>query len=234
MVSMPCANEGLLGKGLYTPRDAAHIARIHPQTLNHWLFGSKQREAALHRQLDTESKLVGFLDLIQLLAVRAIRKEKKIPLQKIREFIERADNEFGIKYPFAMRHTTYLYQNDIVLRVRDKHDEEHLIELTGKHKGQNLHKPIVELYQESLDFDSVTGQAARYTPFEYKNFHIVLDPNIRLGQPLVQEVGYSMSALVNAVENEGGIDPAANVTGIDPNAIRCALVYDDLLRGIAA
>ena len=55
-------------------------------------------------QLNAEEageKIVTFLDFVQALAIRRLRNEWHLPLQKIREGYYRAKKDFKLKYPFA-------------------------------------------------------------------------------------------------------------------------------------
>lgn len=114
------------GTGLYTVREAALYARLHPTVLNRWLFGNKR---VLHPQIGSAGeKVVTFLDFVQALAVRAIRTQHKIALDKVRLAIEVAEKEFQVSFPLARRHTIYLLDRDIQI----------VPELDG---DQNISKP---------------------------------------------------------------------------------------------
>jgi uncharacterized protein (DUF433 family) len=217
-----------MGIGLYTPAQAAMLARVRPQTMARWIHGSGRSSPAVRAQLAGDrEKTVTFLDLVQSLALRAIRLERKVPLQKLRRFVELAETKYGISYPFARPHTTYLFNDDIVLRHGDS-----LIQLTGRYKHQDLIRPVAEFYMLCLSFTD--GLASEYRAYEYQDRSIVINPHNRFGQPMVSPCGYSVKALVDSVRAEGSIEEAARVNDVAIADVYTALRYEDHLRGIAS
>jgi uncharacterized protein (DUF433 family) len=217
-----------LGIGLYTPVQAAHIARMAPRTMQRWIHGTKEGQSVVRSQLPPEARLcVTFLDLVQAMAIRAIRLEKNIPLSKLREFIDRAESHYGVTHPFAREHQTYLFDDDIVLRHGD-----HLIQLTGRYKDQDLIRPVAELYM--LDIAFTDGLASQYTPLRDDQRSIVIDPRKRMGQPIVMPCGYSVQSLVDSVRAEGSPQEAARINKVGVDDILIAMKYEDVLRGVAA
>lgn len=76
-----------LGNGLFTVAEAALYARVSPQMMARWLFGNRKGQSVLHPQFRAESRFVSFLDLVQTLAIREIRIQRKVPLPKFRQAI---------------------------------------------------------------------------------------------------------------------------------------------------
>lgn len=227
MVSMSSAKP-VLGLGLYTPRQAAFLARVSPQTVSRWVHGDARGLPALRAQLGhDDQRRVTFLDLVQIMAVRAIRRERRVPLTTIREFVEQAETKYGLTHPFARRHKTYLFGDDIVLRHADK-----IIQLTGEYKDQDLIRPVVELYMEDLSFHN--GLAASFTPLREGERFVLVHPQKRMGAPLVMPCGYSVDAILTSLQAEGTPEGAAEVNSIDIADVRLAQRYEDMLAGIAA
>jgi uncharacterized protein (DUF433 family) len=225
MVANPTQLE--LGIGIYTPRQAAAIARISPQTMSR-LMRSRESRPAVQSQDASADRVVSFLDLVQAMAIRAIRRQRKVSLDKIKEFIAHAQESYGVEHPFARRHKTYLFGDEIVLQHNDQ-----IIQLTGAFRHQDLIRPVVELYMQELSFDAA-GLAKAYTPLQFGERSIVIDPTRRMGQPLVMPCGYSVEALLASFHAEGTIEKAAEVNAVDPEDVRLALRYDDYLAGVAA
>ena len=72
------ANE-LLGKGIYTPEEAATYARLDTRLVNRWVYGNKQGERVFHPEHKTQNqKIISFLDFIQILAIRNLRLNYKV------------------------------------------------------------------------------------------------------------------------------------------------------------
>ncbi len=217
-----------LGLGLYTPKQAAFLARVTTQTVTRWVHGTDRGQPAIRAQLDgDDQRRITFLDFVQIMAIRSIRRERKVPLAKIREFVLRAENEYGLTHPFAREHTTYLFEDDIVLSHNNK-----LIQITGKYKHQDLIKPVLELYMEDLTFQN--DLAVSYKPLRDGERFVLVDPHKRMGQPLVMPCGYSVHAILESLRAEGTPQAAAEVNDISIQDVRLAQRYEDILAGIAA
>jgi uncharacterized protein (DUF433 family) len=224
------ATDKLLGVGLYTPQEAARLARIPTSTVRRWMYGNEVGDRVINPQLpEDEGQYVTFHDFVQLLAVRAIRRDRKVPLQKIRDTVDIAENEYGIHFPFARRHTTFLFGNDIQLEV----GEGKLIQASGKEKHQRAILQVAELYMEDLSFDA-DGLADAYTIFKRGSRKVVMDPDRNFGAPLVSSCNYPASVLVHAYQTEGGIQAAAEVFGVDPEEVEVALLFEDFIVGAKA
>lgn len=228
-----------LGIGLYTPKDAAFYARVPTQTLKRWVMGNKRGRPVVKREISDENDAtITFLDFVQALAIRSIRTQfrKKVSLQKIREAADRASEKYGVEYPFARPHSTYVITagsnvGEVVLRL----DNEQLVQATGSEKDQFLIGPIAELYLDRLTFDDESKYAIEYRPMQSERAGaILMNPHRRFGEPLVEECGYSARALWEAVIAEGGIDAAATAYGVKPEHVKLAYEYFDYLLTASA
>lgn len=150
-----------LGSGLYTVAEAALYCRVSTAMMSRWLFGSQSGQSVIDPQFGTDDRVVSFLDLIQTLAIREIRIQRAVPLPKFRQAIKLAKEKFGLLHPFARRHCTYLFGDELVIRPIPDRDE--FVEASGKHQGQ-LMFPFVEMYLDQLDF-STDGVASKYRIF---------------------------------------------------------------------
>jgi uncharacterized protein (DUF433 family) len=219
-------------EGIYTIEQAARLARVSPRILRRWINGEGEKEPAFDRKVPlNDADVIGFVDLIQALTIRALRKDRRITLQKVRDTIIEAE-KLGVFYPFARKHKTYLFADDIVIKLEDGR----LVQVTGKYKQQDLIKPVVELYLDDLSFDSVSGLANEYVPLRDadENRRIVISPKIKYGAPIVHPCGYTVGSLINAVDSEGSIESAAEAYDVNVADVKFALRYDDFLVGIAA
>ena len=222
------AAEPVLGVGLYSAREAALYARVRPQLMARWLFGGASGEAVIDRQLKSEDRIITFLDFVQAMAVRAVRIERKVPLQKIRQAIQNAEQKYGVSRPFARKHKTFLNGDEIVIKIND--DE--LVEVTGRHAHNRVIKEVAELYMIDVGFDP-DGIASRYTPLQQGEIAVTMNPAIRFGEPVLMSCGYTAKALWEAFKVEGGIDPAALVCGVTPAEVELACRYYDNLLSLA-
>lgn len=225
------AQNDIFVEGLYTVEQAAHLARLSPRSLRRWLDGEGDKEAALIRRIPkNDGGILGFVDLIQALAIRAIRQSGTLSLQKIRQTITEAAKA-GIDFPFAHKHQTFRFGDEVVIKISDS-----LIGLTGEYRQQHLMKPILEVYLYDLTFDTLSGLATEWTPLKDSDSDakIVINPKFQYGAPVVMPRGYTVGALVDAVENEGSAEAAADIFEIPLADVKLALRYEDMLIGTAA
>jgi uncharacterized protein (DUF433 family) len=231
------ATSALLGKGLYTPKEAARYARLSSRTLTRWMFGDDRGEAVFTPQFpDSEERIITFLDFVQLLAIRDIRSKHKVPLAKLRQAIEAARNN-GIAFPFAVQHKTFLFgdladegHGEVVIEVAGK-----LQQASGKARGNLVMREVAELYLRDLYFDPKTELAAKFFPFgEALDRGVVMDPRTRFGEPVAVACRYPTEVLLESYKVEGGVTAAAAALGVRPEDIEIALRYYDLLGVTAA
>jgi uncharacterized protein (DUF433 family) len=218
-------------EGIYTVEQAAHLARLSTRALRRWLDGEGDKAPALVRRMPkNDAEVLGFVDLIQAMAIRAIRNTGKLSLQKVRQTIIESE-KLGIRYPFARRHQTYLFADDVVIRL----DDDRLIQVTGKYRQQQLIKPVVELYLDDLTFNPDSGLADEYTPLRDSGNgrKIVINPAVKYGAPVVIPCGYTVNSLVTAVDSEGSIQAAADIYDVPEADVKFALRYEDILAGTA-
>lgn len=228
---MVAAPKSYLGAGLYTVAEAAVYARVSTAMMTRWLFGSSGGRPVIDPEYGPKDRVVSFLDLVQTLAIREIRFQKKVPLPKFRQAIKLARDQFGLDHPFARRHCTYLLGDELVIRPTP--DE--FVEASGRHAGQRLF-PFVELYLADLTFDA-SGLATKYRIYQSphaKPVAVTMDPRLRFGEPLLPS-GYTPAAVWDAIRAEGGIDPAAKALGVPPEEAEAAYrFYSEHLNKTAA
>ncbi len=232
----------LLGIGLYTPQEASLYARVSTRLMNRWLFGDGTGESVIRPQLGQidDERTVTFLDLVQALSIRAIRTDYKIPLQKIREAVEHAQDQFGIQYPFATQHTTYLLSDgmkdghgEIVIQIQGRDEDPRMIQISGRNSGNYVIRQVAEYFSDDLHF-AASGLADLWTPLKLDDDAVTLNPRVRFGEPMIQSCGITARTLFEAVHSEGSILNAADAYGVEASAVKLACRYFDNLKSPAA
>jgi uncharacterized protein (DUF433 family) len=224
------ATTDLLGLGIYSVSEAATYARVSTEKFVRWIIGTSARRPAVLSRLEPDKnpeRWITFLDFVQAMAIRDIRIARPhLPLEKIRETVEMSRSKFGISYPFARKHTTYLLGDELRLNIEGVG----LIEATGDHKSQMNIRPVVEKYLEDLSFDA-DGWAKVYTPFKWKEHSIIFDPQKHFGAPYVKPGRHTVATLCEAYEIEGSYKAAAKAYGVKIEAVEAAVKYSyDYLR----
>ena len=221
----------LVGLGIYTPAEAAYFARISTQTMVRWVHGNRAGGSVIHPELaGDEQRTVTFLDFVQALAIRAIRREFKVPLQRIREAVDHARERYRVEYPFAMQHRTCLFDRDIHIVLPGRKD---LVQVSGKGKDQIVAHQIAEPFIADLTFGD-DELATAYLAYQWRNRSIVINPMRRFGQPIVDPSGHAVYALLGAYRAERSVEAAAEAYATEPDDVLAAVAYDDLLRRTTA
>src|SRR5271165_6529843 len=99
------------GIGIYSIPEAARYARMHVHTLRHWFA----RDALYESEVDSQDlKAISFLDFVEVLAVRSLRVDYGVSLQRIREALREAKERYNMQHLFAHReHKTVLIGRDL-------------------------------------------------------------------------------------------------------------------------
>ena len=177
-------------------------------------------------------RAITFVDFVEALAIRSLRADHRISLQKIREAIRNARDRYQVEHLFARRdHRTVLIGRD--LHIFLKEDPENPVGLTGRDLGQKSFKVCLESYMEDLEYDDA-GLARIYTALVHKNQKVILDPRIHFGEPVLAENGFTAQTLWQAAVAEGSIEQAANIYEVSVEAVEAAYRYFNRELGAAA
>ena len=224
----------LLGVGLYAPAEAATYIGVRPQQLVRWVYGSTRGEAVVEPQFPGHREVISFLDMVQAMAIRDMRRKEGIPLLRIRQAIGwLQEHHPEIRYPFARRHENYIMepQRQIAICLPGMSPADYVLQVSGRHAGQWVLAKVLDKYLQNLEFDKGEPVVARFVPLQRKAARVVLDPEVRFGQPRVEPSGYLVEALAEAADAEGSAEAAAWWYDIDPRQVAIALEYRNGLRG---
>ena len=227
---LQAATEGI---GVYTIAEAARYARMPAATLHAWFFGLGERPPMQRGGIQTEEfRAITFVDFVEALAIRSLRADRKISLQKIRAAIRNARDRYKVEHLFARSdHRTVLIGSDLHIFLKD--DPKNPVGLTGRDLGQKSITVCLESYMEDLEYDAA-GMARIYTALAYKNQKVILDPRIHFGEPVIAENGFTAQTLWQAAVAEGSIEKAAEIYEVSVAAVETAYRYFNRELGVAA
>lgn len=225
--------KSLIGVGLYSFPEAAHIIGTNSRTLRQWAksYHYQARGTAythrpvINRYLDDENVLT-FLELIELLFVRMFRAEG-LSMQFIRKAADAAARRFDTPYPFAVKR----FDTDgrsIFATLADEPGEDLVMEDLAR--GQYVFQEIVRPYFRKLDYGSTRGdnsEALKLWPLDHDG-RIVIDPQRQFGAPIDAETGIQTRTLFNAVMAGDGQSHAdvAKWFDIPRAAVDAAVTYE--------
>lgn len=236
--------DDVIGIGLYAPSEAARYAGVSPQKFSRWVFGTSSAKPVIEPQLGRNGeRVVTFLDLAQSLSVNDVRTNIAVPLQKIRDAYIRAKTMHKVEYPFAMDGGIFAFgdlktkesQKRCELGVfvpkagfgpktQEEFREAVCVQLTGKKRDNLLMHPIIKKFSRRLVFGA-DGLATEYEVFNKYGHRILIDPNIRFGQPYLEHLGAEAFTLSNAARVEGSPERAARLYRVPLSAVRAAVEY---------
>jgi hypothetical protein len=231
------------GVGLYTPAEVAAFLGEKPQDVRRWAFGYTRRRRGgrvdhpplIATELpEVEGKrALTFVELVELMYVRGFyRAGASWPL--IRKAARVAARIFGTAHPFALRRF-FADPGGIYALLEEADGGESLVELVGH--GQHALHQLVRPYLGQLDFDP-HDVARRWWPMGREG-HVVLDPRVSFGAPLVDAVGIPARALTEAFDAEAArtprtaLDQVAWIYQIEPRHVESALRFRSWLRRAA-
>jgi hypothetical protein len=232
-----------LGVGQYTADEVAQYARLSLRTVKAWFFpGAKDPD-----------RYLTFEDFVEALAVRTILLHRRgIPLDAIRQaVVDAEEGAFEMKKPLAKPHTILLADKKAAIEPRWVRGLPHPPELPGCDLVIDHHQYQVEFGTDekpvrywafwrlpdpgTFVLVGSSEQTAKWR-FDLGLGHkplqgVVLDPGIRLGEPVVLPSMYSAATLWKALLAEGGVVAAAKAYGVEPGEVMVARDYFDLLEG---
>lgn len=205
-----------IGIGVYTLQEASLYSCVSPQRLSRWVFGARNCSPVI-KSLLASDRLLSFYDLVQAKAIDVARKEG-ISLQKIRQAIGVAQDEYSVEFPLARQHKLLYYDGELHIKLNG------IFQVSGRRRHQMLSNEIVEPFAKDLHFDE-EGLAFMWTPFSRFRRCIVLDPKRQFGQPLVEGTGYTADVLSTSFKAEGSHEAAAEAYNVEVDDIKIAVAY---------
>ncbi len=223
------ATEGL---GVYSISEAARYAKMPTATIRSWFFPTSNRPLRRGDIDATEEKALSFLDFVEALAVRSLRVDYGVSLGTIRKAITFAQEAYKTDHIFAREDHRTLIDSDRQLHIVFP-GEEGPVKMGGKGAGQMTLAACVEGYMSDLKFDQ--KRVARiYTAFRYRDQNVVMNPNFRFGEPIIEENGYPADVLWRGVISEGSFERAAELYDASVSSVQAAYRYCNGELGMAA
>ncbi len=217
-----------IGRGIYTVPDTRRFTQISTRCIKYWIQGSpqeiSQRQAAPNL-LEAEFGMVdgilylSFLDLIEVLVVGKLRKEK-VSLQTIRKAHRAMQRAFDASHPFAT-HRILTDGKTIFTDIAKQEGDKKLLHIM---KDQYELRDITLSFLKSVDFDE-NGYTQKWWPLN-KDEHIVIDPKLSFGQPIVKEECVPTLTIAKSIKAENSISKVARWYDLSIEAAKSAFKYE--------
>lgn len=214
-------DEAILGHGVYTPREAARLVGTTPQQVLRWTRGSGPTEPlwdAHYQFLDDDVTEISFLDLIEVRVVAALRRAS-ISLQAIRYAISVAQEKYGIKRPLA--YEAFKTDGVEILMMAAEGDDQY-VSLSRKRPGQKVFGSLIAQSLNDLEYEA--DFVARWRPTRFAE--VVIDPNRRFGDPLLDTYGISTGMLYKEFMAFEDASYLANIYEIPLSVVKAGLAFE--------
>lgn len=225
-----------LGKGAYTPAEAARLLRVPPGKLRRWILGYSYRQTSgnmgrqeplwpLQYAVIDDEPILGFRDLIE---ARTIHKLRAIGLglPTIRECLKAASEIAGDSHPFSTKRLKTDGKR-LYLELMDSGDRIVVIDLKNK---QHAFSEVIKQTFLDLEFD---GDVAARWWLNPDRRTLVIDPERSFGQPITAREGIPTYRLAQAVRAEGSVSRVARIFDVDVKTINDAIRFEDNLKAAA-
>ncbi|GAB1540926.1 DUF433 domain-containing protein [Scytonema sp. NUACC21] len=213
----------------YSISDAARYLRIPKGTIRSWTVGRRYSIASgsgffkpLIPIRDRRPRLLSFTNLIEVHVLRAIRKQHKIDLYKVRSALDFIEEQFQVSHPLARE---IFRTNGVDLFI-----ERYGSLINASKSGQEELRDALNAHLERIEPDD-TGLAIKLYPFTRSHEEdspriIVIDPRIAFGRLVIAGTGIPTDVLTERYEAGDSIDELADDYGVDRLAIEEAIRYE--------
>lgn len=219
-------DDAILGKGVYTPREAARLVGTSPQQVVRWTRGSGPTEPlwnAHYQFLDDDVTEISFLDLIEVRVVTALRRAN-ISLQAIRFAIDFAKRKYSIERPLASQ--SFKTDGSEILMEAIENDGQ-FVSLSKKQPGQKVFREII--FQSLNDLEYEDELAARWRPRKYSK--IIIDPERHFGEPILDLYGVSSRLIYDEFNIFQDYHYLSNIYEIPINQLKVCVQFERSLDG---
>jgi uncharacterized protein (DUF433 family) len=234
----------LLGIGIYSQPEAAHLLRMTPSRLRRWVNGytywlsrqaSEVRRARppVLRKSDIpiihDAVALSFLELMELRVIRILVDELGVPLQTVRKKALHAQRIFETRYPFASR-KVFAEGRRVFAGVEPGEEEADVIEIAEVTSGKTEQVQWARIYEpvmREVQFDPETSFARRWWPLGH-DIPVVLDPAIMFGAPVIAGSRLRTAVAARMARAEGE-EAAAAAYRVPEAGVRAALEFENYL-----
>lgn len=218
-----------IGRGIYTVPDIWRFTNVTTRCIRCWHQGTN-RKRGLEKNftpnlLNSAYGIVegvlalSFVDLIEVLVVGSLRKEK-VSLQTIRAAHLEMQRAFDTSHPFST-HRILTDGKTIFTDIATKEGDKRLLHIL---KNQYELRDITLSFLKSVDFDK-NGFPQKWWPMNREK-PVVIDPKRSFGQPIVQVESVPTLTIAKSIRAEKSIPKVANWYNISLEAAESAYKYE--------
>lgn len=213
----------ILGQGVYTYSEAARLTALRTSRIREWFRGrpsEASREPVFqgdYAPIDGDFA-ISFHDLIDVYVAGQLR-EHGVSMQTLRRVYGRMRKDLGSPHPFCRKE---LLSDGKLVFIRNA-GKGGADELTEVLTGQGVFPSIILPFLKTIDYDRLTILASRWRVAD----HVVIDPTICLGKPVVEAAGIPTAILATAfLANRKDSELVADWYGISAQHVLAAADFE--------
>jgi len=217
-----------LGHGVYSFAEAAKLSRLRPARVREWFCSPLSERSRVplfrgdYRALEGQ-RSISFLDLIELFIAGQLR-DHGVSLQSLRRVQRQLEKDLKTRHPFCRREVLSDGKHVFTLGL-DTQGKHEMVEVLTH---QRVFSTILLPFLKRINYDEVTKLAKRWRITD----EIVIDPQICLGKPIVEQIGVTTAVLATAfVANSQDAELVADWYGISPAHVLAAVEFEKNLAG---
>ena len=219
----------------YGIREASHLLKIPPATLNSWIrgrkypterFGTRKFEPLIMLP-DPDLPLLSFVNLIEAHVLDAIRYKDKIKLPRVRSAITHLREKYNSEHPLV----EFKFLHDGIDLFTDIAKD--LVNVSSG--GQLAMRAILSAYLKRIARDPQGSAIALYPYLKRHPQHVeeqklvLIDPRISFGKPILVGVGVPTAVIADRFSAGEKVGELAKDYGCEASEIKKAIGYERAL-----
>jgi len=216
----------ILGKGVYDLTEAAKLTGLRRARVKEWFQGRDARPGAgsvFRSDYDAINGdlAISFLDLVELFIAGQLR-EHGVSLQCIRRIHSRLKAQWKTKHPFSRREI----RSDGKRLFACELDEHERGEVYDVHTRQTVFDTVLLPFLKKINYDQATHLARKWSIAP----HVVVDPAIGFGKPVIEAAGITTRVLAAAYRaNDRDAALVARWYDVEEKHVLAAVEFEDRL-----
>jgi uncharacterized protein (DUF433 family) len=220
----------VLEREMYSEAEAARLLRLPQSTLHYWLEGGERRGKVYMPVIRVEPRgeraPVTWAEFIEAGLLRQYRRQHKVPMAELRDFIDGMRARSGSPYPLAHHQPFIAEGRQLVSEIQEEADLPAEFSLVATVRGQFILTPAAEMFVERVTWseDVATG----WRPHDDPRSPVRMDPEFRFGKPAVK--GVSTEIIWEQDQDGADVEETAEAFSLEVSDVRWALAYETSLR----
>lgn len=214
----------LLDRDMYSEAEAARLLRVPQSTLHYWLEGGTvrgKRYRPVIRPQRRGERVVTWGEFIEA-GLLAQYRRATVPMQELRTVIERLREELGTPYPLAHTRPFVGEGRRLLLAAQHEADLDADFSLVAVANDQLVLMPASDAFYRRVVW--VDDKAGGWRPHDDENSPVLVDPDIRAGQPAVG--GIRTETIWEHLQAGEAPEEVAEAFGLTPADVEWARVYE--------